>query len=109
MKGGPDLIWWGNLSYHLLKERWRDGSTRLRLPPSVPRLKPLAMQESGSCAGQDFHMTENQYFQFRTEFFNAFNRANFNPPDVRRDSSGFGQILSAGNARIVQFALKLYF
>lgn len=58
---------------------------------------------------KDFHMTENQYFQFRTEFFNAFNRANFNPPDVRRDSSGFGQILSAGNARIVQFALKLYF
>ena len=29
--------------------------------------------------------------------------------NIARDSSGFGQILSAGNARIVQFGLKFYF
>ena len=53
--------------------------------------------------------TDRRYFQFRTELFNAFNRANFGPPNIARDSTGFGQILSAGNARIVQFGLKFYF
>ena len=58
---------------------------------------------------KNFHVTDNRYFQFRTEVFNAFNRANFGPPNIMRDSTGFGQILSAGNARIVQFGLKFYF
>ncbi len=58
---------------------------------------------------KNFYLTERRYFQFRTELFNAFNRANFGPPDIRRESSGFGRILTAGNARIIQFGLKLYF
>jgi hypothetical protein len=59
--------------------------------------------------GKSFYLTERRYFQFRTELFNAFNRANFGPPNIARDSSGFGQILSAANARIIQFGLKFYF
>ena len=58
---------------------------------------------------KNFSVTERIRMQFRTEFFNAFNRANFGPPNIARDSTGFGQILSASNARIVQFGLKLYF
>ncbi len=58
---------------------------------------------------KNFNVTERRYFQFRTELFNAFNRANFGPPDIRRDNSGFGRILSAANARIIQFGLKFYF
>ena len=58
---------------------------------------------------KNFHLAEKRYFQFRTEFFNAFNRANFQPPDVRAENSGFGRILLAGNARIIQFALKFYY
>jgi len=58
---------------------------------------------------KNFNLTERRYFQFRTEMFNAFNRANFFPPNIARDSSGFGSILLAGNARIVQFGLKFYF
>ncbi len=58
---------------------------------------------------KNFNLTERRYFQFRTELFNAFNHANFGPPDIRRDNNGFGQILSAANARIIQFALKFYF
>jgi Carboxypeptidase regulatory-like domain/TonB dependent receptor len=54
-------------------------------------------------------LTDRRYIQFRTEFFNAFNRANFGPPNIARDSSGFGQILTAANARIIQFGLKFYF
>jgi hypothetical protein len=58
---------------------------------------------------KNFNLTERRYFQFRTELFNAFNRANFGPPNIARDNSGFGQILSAANARIIQFGLKFYF
>lgn len=47
--------------------------------------------------------------QFRTELFNAFNHANVGPPNLARESNGFGQILTAGNARIVQCGLKFYF
>jgi len=58
---------------------------------------------------KQINVDESRQFQFRTEIFNAFNHANFNPPDIRRDASTFGRILSAGNARIVQFGLKLYY
>jgi carboxypeptidase family protein/TonB-dependent receptor-like protein len=58
---------------------------------------------------KNFPMSDRRSVQFRTEFFNAFNHANFGPPNIARDSSGFGQILTAGNARIIQFGLKFYF
>jgi carboxypeptidase family protein len=58
---------------------------------------------------KNFPISERRYVQFRTELFNAFNHPAFGPPNIMRDSSGFGQILSAGNARIIQFGLKVYF
>ncbi len=58
---------------------------------------------------KNFTINERRYVQFRTEFFNAFNHPNFGPPNIARDSTGFGQILTAGNARIIQFGIKLYF
>ena len=54
------------------------------------------------------NIDETRYFQFRTELFNAFNHANFGPPDIRRDATTFGRILTAGNSRIIQFGMKLY-
>ena len=56
-----------------------------------------------------FRMNDRRSFQFRTELFNAFNHPNFGPPNIQRESSGFGQILTAGNGRIIQFGLKFYF
>ena len=58
---------------------------------------------------KNFQVTDRRSFQFRTEVFNAFNHPNFGPPNIARDSSGFGQILSAAPARIIQFGLKFYF
>jgi hypothetical protein len=58
---------------------------------------------------KDFRVDAARRVQFRTEIFNAFNRVNLGPPNIMRDSTGFGQILTAGNARIVQFGLKFYF
>src|SRR5215831_3301739 len=59
---------------------------------------------------KDLRLTESKYFQFRTEFFNAFNRANFGIPSLDIASSTFGTIrVTATPARIIQFALKFYY
>src|SRR5881628_908226 len=49
-------------------------------------------------AAKRFRIDEQRSLQFRTEFFNAFNHANFNPPDIPADATTLGQILSAQNA-----------
>jgi len=62
---------------------------------------------------KDFKFTETKSLQFRTEFFNAFNHAQFYSPTLQAGTEGgsgnFGQITTDRGARIVQFALKLYF
>ena len=56
---------------------------------------------------------ENATLVFRTEFFNAFNHAQFNSPtggQLDASSSQFGKINStAVNPRLIQFALKYVF
>ncbi|HUI42817.1 MAG TPA: carboxypeptidase regulatory-like domain-containing protein [Terriglobia bacterium] len=55
-------------------------------------------------------VSENKQLQFRAEFFNVFNHANFLSPDGNiTDGSTFGEILSARDPRLVQFALKFIF
>ena len=55
-------------------------------------------------------VTERVSAQFRAEFFNLFNFANFASPSGAISSSGFGVIKATeGNPRVVQFALKLLF
>ena len=58
---------------------------------------------------KNFTLNARRYVQFRTELFNAFNHPNFGPPNIARESSGFGQILTAAPGRIIQFGLKFYF
>ena len=47
--------------------------------------------------------------QFRTEFFNAFNHPQWNPPNRFIDQATFGVISSTRDPRIIQFGLKLIF
>jgi len=57
-----------------------------------------------------FPVTERVRLQFRAELFNAFNKPNFgNPFSNANTPARFGRIESAGDPRIVQFALKLAF
>jgi hypothetical protein len=58
---------------------------------------------------KDFRVTERQSFQFRSEFFNAFNHTNLGIPSVTI-GSGFGQITTTATpARQIQFGLKYRF
>ena len=57
-----------------------------------------------------FRLTERQRLDFRTEFFNFFNRANFGLPIRTLGTPSFGSAVDTVNpARIVQIALKYSF
>jgi len=57
-----------------------------------------------------FALAEGWRLEFRTELFNAFNKPNFGSPYAAVNvANRFGRIESAGDPRILQFALKLLF
>jgi len=56
---------------------------------------------------KNFPITERLNTQFRFELFNAFNRVNLNLPDGNLASGNFMRITSAGDPRILQFALRV--
>lgn len=59
---------------------------------------------------KDFKFRERLNLQYRAEFFNLFNMANFNNPANSMDAANFGQINSTSvNARLIQMALKFTF
>jgi Carboxypeptidase regulatory-like domain len=58
---------------------------------------------------RDIAFSPTTSLQLRAEFFNLFNRVNFNQPNTNFLSGEFGQILSAGDPRRVQFGVKMYF
>jgi hypothetical protein len=96
-----------------------------------------AFGQFGSCAPRTFHgpglwdvdlslfrqfrLTESKRFEFRAEFFNAFNHPNFSNPDNNISDAAFGKVFSTiqpilglgsggpGDPREIQFALKFYF
>jgi hypothetical protein len=59
---------------------------------------------------KDFPLwAESKKIEFRSEFFNLFNKTNFTAPNSSRSDGGFGTIRSTFPARIIQFALKFVF
>jgi len=58
---------------------------------------------------RSFRVTERQKVDFRAEAFNLFNHARFGNPSTAMNSATYGQITSARDPRIMQFALKYSF
>jgi hypothetical protein len=56
-----------------------------------------------------FQLAERYRLEARFEAFNASNHTNFNAPVNSFAAANFGQITSAGDPRILQFAMKLHF
>jgi hypothetical protein len=52
---------------------------------------------------------ENKIIEFRSEFFNIFNHANFGNPNGNIGSVNFGRITTTRDPRLIQFALKFHF
>ena len=60
-------------------------------------------------AFKNIPLAESKNLQFRAEFFNLFNRANFQLPNSDISSTTFGQIQQALEPRLIQFAMKFVF
>jgi outer membrane receptor protein involved in Fe transport len=59
---------------------------------------------------KETQLTERTRLQFRAEFFNLFNHAQFSKVDGNiTDGSDFGRTVRARDPRLIQFALKLFF
>ena len=56
-----------------------------------------------------FQVRENQKLEFRGEAFNVTNSLIPGNPTNSLSSNTFGQILTSGDARVMQFALRLDF
>jgi len=58
---------------------------------------------------KNFRFRERATIQFRSEFFNALNHANFYLPDTGFGNPSFGTVTQALPARDIQFGLKVLF
>ena len=63
----------------------------------------LALSKTTALVGERLKM------EFRAEFFNIFNHAEFGNPDTNILSGTFGQILTTADPRIIQFAVRFTF
>ncbi len=87
---------------------------------AVPAIGQQGSLGKGAVRGKpitniDFSMAKNwrfkeRYgFQFRAEFFNVFNRANFVGFDLDMRNGSFGELLNAQSSREVQLGIKFTF
>ncbi len=58
---------------------------------------------------KDFPFKERYRFEFRSEFFNAFNQVSLKLPDTGvTDGAAFGTIQGANPGRVIQFGMKFF-
>ena len=97
--------------------RWFNTSAFSAPPPFTFGTTPRALDDvrGPGFASVDLALVREIAFgpartlQLRAEFFNLFNRVNFNLPNVNFLSGEFGQVTSAGDPRRIQLGVKMYF
>jgi hypothetical protein len=58
---------------------------------------------------RNFKITERWKTEFRADFFNIMNHANWNSPSAAVNSATFGEITGFGGPRLIQLAMKVFF
>jgi hypothetical protein len=75
---------------------------------TLPTVRTAGINNFDFVVFKDTRVTERVALQFRTEFFNIFNRVQFGPPGEALGNAQFGVINSQVNLpRLVQLALRL--
>jgi len=77
-------------------------------PRTMPNLRGAEINNWDLAIQKWWHVQEKLRIQFRTEFFNAFNRTYLFTPDAFLGSPNFGRISEAGPQRSIQLGLKVY-
>jgi outer membrane receptor protein involved in Fe transport len=114
----PNLVGDANSGPHTVQE-WFNVDAFQRLNPVTQAgqfgtagrniVQGPGLQEWDFSAFKNIPLAESKQLQFRAEFFNVFNHANFRLPDSDISSPTFGQIQGALPPRLVQLALKFLF
>lgn len=81
-------------------------------PPTLPNVRGPSFRTVDFSVIKNTRLSEGTSLQFRSEFFNVFNFANFAGPITNINSTQFGQITRSRSdalPRVIQFALKLTF
>jgi len=78
-------------------------------PQVLPNVRDFPLFNEDLGIMKRFYIREAMNLEFRSEWFNAFNRANFNPPNAMIGTAQAGVISSTLPARIIQMAVKLTF
>lgn len=105
-----------NNAPHNLKQ-WFDTSAFVEVPQGQYRVGNAPV---GDIAGpgqqvwnlslfKNFTLPEKAKMQFRAEAFNVFNHTNFTNIATTLGNHNYGQVTAAGNARVLQLALRLDF
>ena len=107
----------------ILPDPYGDKSVKNYLDPkafALPATGTLGNVGAGSIAGpgtwqfdaalsRTFQFRETEKLEFRAEAFNVTNSFRMNDPELILNSNTFGQVTSAKDPRIMQFALKYLF
>ncbi len=76
---------------------------------TLPNVRAPGLASVDFSIFKSFRFSEQWRLQFRSEFFNLFNRVNLGTPNTSFTAGGFGVITTAGLGRRAQFGLKLMF
>jgi Carboxypeptidase regulatory-like domain/TonB-dependent Receptor Plug Domain len=111
----PDLVPGVSISGAKTVNEWFNTSAFVPPPPGFFGTAP-----NGSIIGpgtidfdmsfyKNFKVTERTKLQFRSNFYNIFNHTNFNGVATTLGAGDFGQVISARDPRIIEFALRFEF
>ena len=91
--------------------RPREPFTLRALPTRLADLRGPGVNKWDFTVSKSFRMSDGVALKARIELYNAFNRTNFNNPNLTLTSSNFGRITgtSFGGAREIQLAARLEF
>jgi hypothetical protein len=115
LAGQPDVVSGATLTYPKKVSEWFNTAAFTAPPPgqfgdaSIGLIRGPGLVNIDMGLYKDFHITEHNVIQFRSEFFNIFNHTNFSGVSTSYGAGNFGQVTSALDPRIIEFALRYHF
>jgi len=103
------LVSSGNVNNWINKSAFAAAPTGRWGTSGVGIVEAPGLQSYDLSLAKNIPIRERFNLRFQSDFFNAFNIANFTSLNVTQSSSAFGTISSAFPARNIQLALKLEF
>jgi hypothetical protein len=111
-----DRVGNGELSHPTVADWFDTGAFITHTTPmtyGTAGINPLhsdGQQQLDSSLSKDFHLTERQQLEVRTDVFNTFNHSNFSAPDSNVGDGTEGQVFSTSvDNRRLQFSLRYSF